>query len=75
MVEICLVPINGEEKVTLQCYVVDEICSISNVHPEVVRDTYPHLNNIWFSDICRNKERLKVDVLVGSDSFMEFPRE
>ena len=72
VVEVGLVPVDGKKKVTLQCYVVDEISSIANAHPEIVRKTYSHLNNIWFSDICRHKERLKVDILIGSDSLWSF---
>ena len=41
VVEVCLVPMRGKKKVTLQCFVVDEISSISNVHPEIVREKYP----------------------------------
>jgi len=72
VVEVCLVPRTGKKKVTLQCFVVDEISSISNVHPEVVRKNYPHLHDIWFSDICRHKERLQVDILIGSDNLWNF---
>ena len=56
----------------MQCFVVDEISSISNAHPEVVRENYPHLHDIWFSDICRHKERLQVDILIGSDNLWKF---
>ena len=72
VVEVCLVPMRGKKKVTLQCFVVDEIFSISNVHPEIVRENYPHLHEIWFSDICRHKERLQVDILIGSDNLWNF---
>ena len=72
VVEVSLVPVNGKKKVTIECYVVDEISSIANAHPEVVKETYPHLHNIWFSDICRHKETLKVDILIGSDSLWNF---
>ena len=72
VVEVCLVPMTGKKKVTLQCFVVDEISSISNVHPEVVRENYPHLHDIWFSDICRHNERLQVDILIGSDDLWNF---
>ena len=72
VVEVCLVPMRGKKKITLQCFVVDEISSIPNVHPEVVRETFPHLHEIWFSDICRHKERLQVDILIGSDNLWNF---
>ena len=73
--EVGLVPVDGKKKVTLQCYVIDEISSIVNAHLEIVKKTYPHLNNIWFSDICRHKERLKVDMLMGSDSLWSFQED
>ena len=61
VVAISLAPLRGKRKATMQCYVVDNISSIANVRPEVVRDNYPHLHDIWFADVCRTKERLRVD--------------
>ena len=37
VVEVGLVPVDGKKEVTLQCYVVDEISSIANAHPEIVK--------------------------------------
>ena len=34
VVEVSQVPVIGKKKVTLQCYVVDEISFIANAHPE-----------------------------------------
>ena len=72
VVDVCLSPLDGRERVTISCYVVDEISSISNVHPEVVRQMYTHLTGIWFSDVCRAEETLAVDILIGSDAIWEF---
>ena len=41
MVEVSLVPVNGKKKVTIQCYVVDEISSIANALPEIFKETCP----------------------------------
>ena len=41
MVEVSLVPVNGKKKVTIQCYVVDEISSIANARPEIFKETCP----------------------------------
>ncbi|XP_065065262.1 uncharacterized protein LOC135691349 isoform X2 [Rhopilema esculentum] len=74
--EVVRVPLSSQDgmrKIVIECFVVDNISNISNVHPEVVRKSYPHLHEIWFSDVCR-LETLTVEILVGSDfmwSFME----
>ena len=72
VVDVCLSPLHGSERVVISCYVVDEISSIPNVHPEVVRQLYTHLTGIWFSDVCRAEETLAVDILIGSDAVWEF---
>ena len=56
---------DGMRKIAIECFVVDNISNISNVLPEVVRKSYPHLHKIWFSDVCR-LETLTVKILVGS---------
>ena len=72
VVDVCLSPLHESERVVISCYVVDEISSIPNVHPEVVRQLYTHLTGIWFSDVCRAEETLAVDILIGSDAVWEF---
>ena len=72
VVDVCLSPLDGRETVVLSCYVVDEVSSFPNVHPEVVRNHYPHLNGIWFSDVFRSEDTLAVDILIGSDAVWEF---
>ena len=34
---------------------------------EVRKAEYPHLQGLWFSDVCKDKEVLEVDVLIGAD--------
>ena len=75
VVEVVLVPVDRKRKVTLQCYVVEGISSIANAHTEIVKKTYPNLNKIWFSDTGRHKERLKVNILSGSDSLWSFQQD
>ena len=72
IVDVCLAPLDGRERVVVSCYVVDEVSCIPNVHPEVVRNLYPHLKGIWFSDVCRSEDTLAVDILIGSDAIWEF---
>ena len=64
VVEVGSVPLNRWKNVTLQCYVVHEISSIANAHLEMVTETYPHVDKIWFSDICRYKERIKIYISI-----------
>ena len=72
VVEFYLVPVVGGKGVKISCFVVESIGSISNVHLEEVKHIYPHLNLVWFSDVCRNKEVLDIQVLIGSDYQWEF---
>jgi hypothetical protein len=32
------------------------------------------LRNLWFSDVCRTKEELEIDLLIGSDYIWKFQR-
>lgn len=72
VVEFHLVPVGGGKKVKISCFVVKSIGNISNIHLEEVKQVYPHLNCIWFSDVCRNEEVLDIQVLIGSDYQWEF---
>ena len=56
----------------LQAYVVPEISHISNEHVEVVKNDFPHLHDLWFSDVCQSKEGLEIDLLKGADYSWEF---
>ena len=37
-----------------------------------MRENYPHLANIWLSDVFRHKEQLEIDVLIGADYLWSF---
>ena len=72
IVEILLYSLSGDKCVQVECFVVEDIANISNCHAEIAKKKYPHLNEIWFSDVCRTEDTLCVDVLIGSDSLWEF---
>ena len=73
VVSVPIVSCDGKKRIDIECFVVDNISHIKNVHPEVVKKSFNYLHEIWFSDFSR-LESLKIDVLVGSDwlwSFMD----
>ena len=72
VVEIDLVSLNGKKRVKVLCFVVDDIASIANVHPEIVKKSYPHIKEVYFSDVCKGQEVLDIHVLIGSDNFWKF---
>ncbi|CAB3983315.1 TNF receptor-associated factor 3, partial [Paramuricea clavata] len=74
VVLIDLIPVSGGGSLTLEAYVVPEISRISNEHVEVVKKDFSHLHNLWFSDVCRTKEELEIDLLIGSDYIWKFQR-
>ena len=48
-------PLRGGRVQALEAYVVQEISRISNEHVEVVKNDFPHLRDLWFSDVCQSK--------------------
>ena len=38
---------------------------IHNENVEVIKKGFKHLNRLWFSDVCKSKEVLEIDILVG----------
>ena len=58
----------------LKAYVVPVILHISNKHVEVIKNDFPHLRDLWFSDVCQSKDELKIDLLVGVDYLWEFQK-
>ena len=72
VVELKLESTNGNRVSSLEAFVVPEICSVQNSHVELARREYPHLKNIWFSDVCKSDEQLEIDVLIGSDYLWYF---
>ena len=67
-------PLQADRSLRLEAYVVPDISNISNEHVEVVKNDYPHLRNLWFSDVCQSKEELVVDLLIGLDYLWEFQK-
>ena len=38
------------------------------------KNDFPHLRDLWFSDVCQTKEGLEIDLLIGADYLWEFQR-
>ena len=72
VVQLELMPVQGGKAVHVEAFVVPEISNIQNESLEVVKHHYPHLEGLRLSDVCRNKERLAIDILVGADSLCSF---
>ena len=51
----------------LEAYVAPEISRISNEHVDVVKNDFPHLRDLSFSDVCQSKEELEVNLLIGAE--------
>jgi len=66
--------IGGGKTLSLEAYVVPEITRIGNVHVEVVKNDFPHLKDLWFSDVNRTKVSLDVDLLIGADHLWNFQK-
>ena len=68
--QIELFPVQSQKpSVKVNTIVVEHISEIPDEHPENLKKNYPHLANIWFSDVSCLQDSLVVDVLVGIDSF------
>ena len=72
VIELSLLGPQGEKKVSIEAFVVEDIATISNVHVEIVKKQYAHLKNVYFSDVSRYEDTLEIDCLVGSDFFWAF---
>ena len=72
VVELELKPVNGNNVMNIEAYVVPEICTVQNSHVELARKHYSHLEGIWFSDVVKLQEELEVDVLIGADYLWSF---
>ena len=64
--ELELKPVNGNNVITIEAYVVPEISTVQNSHVELARNHFSHLEGIWFSDVVKSQEELVVDVLIGA---------
>ena len=75
VVEIKVSPIESQKVIPIEAYVVPEISSIQNGHVELVKGEYPHLKDLWFSDVCVGLEELEIDILVGADYLWNFQKD
>ena len=69
-----VMPLHGGKVQPIEAYVVPDISHISNEHVEVVKNDFPHLRDLWFSDVCQSKDELEIDVLIGADYLWEFQK-
>lgn len=74
VIQFDIMPLQANRALRLEAYVVPEISNITNEHVEVVKNDYPHLRDLWFSDVCQTKEELIIDLLIGSDYLWEFQK-
>ena len=72
VVEIDLTPVGGGKVMRIEAFVVPEISRVQNEHLEIARKDYPHLAQIWLSDVCKGSEQLEIDVLIGADYLWSF---
>lgn len=72
VVGIPLTPVGGGSAIYIEAFVVPEISRVPNERLDIVRTNYPHLADIWLSDVCRNKDQLEIDVLIGADYLWSF---
>ena len=66
-VEIDLTPVGGGMVMRIEAFVAPEISRVQNEYLKIAREDYPHLEQIWLSDVCKGSEQLEIDVLVGAD--------
>ena len=64
----------GGESVMIECFLVEEISSITNEHVEIIKKSYSRLHKIYFSDVSKDEDFLEIDKLVGSDFIWEFQK-
>ena len=58
--------VDGKSGHKIEAFAVERISSIKIEHVEHRKKEYKHLTGVWFSDICKDGERLEVDILIGS---------
>ena len=71
VIQFSLGPLHGKKEVRIEAFVVQDIADIPNIHVECIKKDYPHLTNIFFSDVSRC-DTLEVGCLVGSDYIWAF---
>lgn len=75
VVDIKVSPVGGQKVIQIEAYVVPEMSTIQNGHVELAKGEYPHLKDLWFSDVCKGLDELETDVLVGADYLWNFQKE
>ena len=72
VVGIDLTPVGGGKVMRIEAFVVPEISRVRNEHLEIARRNYPHLAQIWLSDVCKGSKQLEIDLLIGADYLWSF---
>ena len=60
-------PLKGLGSKKIEAYGVESIAQVKNEHVEFRKREYDHLQNLWFSDVCKINDVFDIDVLIGSD--------
>ena len=74
VVQFDVMPLQANRSLMLEAYVVPAISNINNEHVEVVKNDFPHLRDLWFSDVSRTKNELEIDLLIELDYLWEFQK-
>ena len=72
IVKVNVLPIRTGDRVKIKALVVQEISQVQNEDIEIVKEDYPHLQGLWFSDVSKSEETLNIDILMGSDYLWYF---
>ena len=59
--------LHGKKKVRIEAFVLQDIADIPNIHVDCIKRDYPHLTNIFFSEVSRCYT-LEVGCLVVNDN-------
>ena len=74
IVRVAITPVTKGKVIDIESYVVPEINSVRNERVDLVKIDYPHLSKLWFSDVCKSKDELEIDILVGADYLWSFQK-
>jgi hypothetical protein len=74
VVRVDVMPLRSSKVLSLEAYVVPVISRVRNEHIEVVKHDFPHLKDLWFSDVNKTAKELEIDLLIGSDNLWNFQR-
>ena len=58
--------LDHKNKIEAEIFTVSTITTLPNIKPEVVKENYEHLKDLWFPDVSE-KDTLEVHMLVGID--------